>query len=80
MNSNEKASSRIISTVMMVNSFVEKLNMLVWVKKSFLKNENMQRKKRRTPKVLKLIRDAEIIPLDHCKTHKEKDNMKNKMK
>ena len=65
-----------ICTVKLVNSFVEKLSMLVWAEKSFLENENMQGKKRRTFKMLKLIRNAATILLDHCKTHKEK--LKNK--
>ena len=45
--------------------------MLVRVEKSFLKNEDMRGRKRRTLKVLKLIGKASAIPLDHCKTHKK---------
>ena len=58
--------------VMTANSFVEKLSMLVWAEKSFLENENMRGGERKTFKMLKLIGDAATIPLDHCKTHKEK--------
>ena len=55
-----------------MNNFVEKLSMLVWAEKSFLEDENIRGRKWRTPKVLKLIRDAVTVPLDHCKTHEEK--------